>query len=724
MFAGLRKYIPIATLIAGMSFYLLSQFNEVIKCPSCHVFVDSGDGLKNYFTPAYFVKHDPAGLWSNGMNYPYGEHIVYTDNQPIISLLMKAAGTVIDMDEHVIGTINMLMIISLLIAAICLFLLLRSMGLPRWYAALMSVPLAILSPQIARFNGHYSLAYVFYLPLFLLLLVEWGKSGLGWKRGIWLVAWVVFMGFTHLYFFFIAMVFLVCFAFVHFLLGRFRWNKTVSRALVVILASASIVYGTVKGSDPITDRPDTVYGINVYTAKPAGAFLPPYRQANKIWEKLGAHRPDIEGRSYIGAPGVLLLPLVLLFAMISVVRRYVLKRNPLDAKLRLDSNPGHPVIIYCSSILVWFIATGWIYEQGGGILVDWFPVIGQFRSLGRLAWIFYYALGIYTVYAMYIVVRTTHHRLARTGMIGVFAILTAFWIWEAHTYLNETVTDKRFSTNTTFSPDTPFSDLLSKNGYDSGDFQAILQFPLVSIGAEKIKIERGAWFMRQAWQCAWETGLPIVNSVMSRTSMSQTMSLIQLISDPYIDKVRLKDMDERPLVLLASKDRKPLIKAEKRVIALADSIGEVNDMRVFTISIDKLAKYSDPPADRYVYKKDFDDQKTDLAFTGQGALLTVRPRTETFSFTDTFTTRKVLEYSSWSYLGTRTPVFVSIRHEIFNTAGDMVKRTDYNMHTYDPHNVIGNWIETRFFFGVDGSGAVHKFYVEPGESWVDKIRIR
>ncbi len=724
MFGGLRKYIPITALILGMSFYLHSQFKEVFQCPSCYLFVDSADGLKNYFTPAYFVKHDPAGLWFNGMNYPYGEHIVYTDNQPIISLIMQAVGTFFDMDQHVIGTINMLMILSLLLAAICIFLLLRSMGLPGWYAAVMSVPIALLSPQIARFNGHYSLAYTFYIPLFLLLLVRWANSEFRWKRSSWLILWIVFMGFTHLYFFFIAIIFLTCFGFLHFALHRLRWNKPTASALIAVLVSAIVVYGTVKLTDPIDDRPVSVYGVYTYTAKPAGTFLPWYKPANEIWQKAKISRPDVEGSSYIGGPSVLLFPFLLFWAGLWIKRRYFGNGGKRKARQHLKSSPAHPIILFTSAVFVWLIATGWIYEIGGGILIDIFPVIGQFRSLGRLAWIFYYVVGISTAYAMYVTVRSTSRISLRYGLIAGFVLISVFWVWESDTYLKEVVSGRNLSINKTFRNSAPFSDLIVKSGNEAASFQAILQFPLASIGSEKLNDERGFWFMRKSWQCAWETGLPIINSIMSRTSISQTLSLIQILSDPYIDKARLESMDDRPLILLASRDQASLLKPEKRIIALADSIGEVDDVGVYILSIDKLTKSTTQPADRFVYKNDYDDQNTELAFSGQGALFTLEPRTKLISFIDTFTTQKVLEYSSWSRLGPLTPLFVSIRHEVYNTAGKRVKRKDYNMHNYHPTNVIGEWIETRFFFGVDGSGAEHKFFAEPAGSWVDRIRIR
>ena len=145
----IRKWLPLFFLVVGMTFYLQMRFDAIFKCPSCFLFVDSADGLKNYFTSAYYVKHDKLGIWSQGMNYPYGEHVVYTDNQPIVSAIFKALDSIVPMAPHVIGSINMLMILSLLFTAIVLYCIMRNFGLPRWYAALLSVPITLLSPQIA-----------------------------------------------------------------------------------------------------------------------------------------------------------------------------------------------------------------------------------------------------------------------------------------------------------------------------------------------------------------------------------------------------------------------------------------------------------------------------------------------------------------------------------------------------------------------------------------------
>ena len=44
-------------LVLGLPFAILySLFEKVFKCPACYLFADQGDGLKNYFTLAYYVQ--------------------------------------------------------------------------------------------------------------------------------------------------------------------------------------------------------------------------------------------------------------------------------------------------------------------------------------------------------------------------------------------------------------------------------------------------------------------------------------------------------------------------------------------------------------------------------------------------------------------------------------------------------------------------------------------
>ena len=54
---------------------------EIILHPNQYQAILSGDGLKNYYTFAYHIKHG-SGIWFDGLLFPYGEHSSFTDNQP------------------------------------------------------------------------------------------------------------------------------------------------------------------------------------------------------------------------------------------------------------------------------------------------------------------------------------------------------------------------------------------------------------------------------------------------------------------------------------------------------------------------------------------------------------------------------------------------------------------------------------------------------------------
>src|SRR5688500_14832499 len=127
----LKKILRIAWVVIVLSVpavIIYRYFTKIFKCPSCYLYSDAGDGLKNYYTLAYYVDHD-NGWHFSGMNYPYGENIIYTDNQPILALTLRWIDrNLFDMAPHVIGTLNMLLLVSIYLAVIVSYLLLRRWG--------------------------------------------------------------------------------------------------------------------------------------------------------------------------------------------------------------------------------------------------------------------------------------------------------------------------------------------------------------------------------------------------------------------------------------------------------------------------------------------------------------------------------------------------------------------------------------------------------------------
>src|SRR5687768_16710515 len=65
-----------------------------------------GDGYKNYYTLAYYLRYD-CGIHFAGMNYPFGENVVFTDNQPAIAWLLKPFAIVFpSITDHIHGFIT------------------------------------------------------------------------------------------------------------------------------------------------------------------------------------------------------------------------------------------------------------------------------------------------------------------------------------------------------------------------------------------------------------------------------------------------------------------------------------------------------------------------------------------------------------------------------------------------------------------------------------------
>src|SRR5690606_28481218 len=67
---------------------------------------------------------------------------------------------------------NILMLGSLVACTVFLFLILRELKLPVWYAVFVAIIIAFLSPQMFRIRAHYALGYAFFIPMFWYFLIR------------------------------------------------------------------------------------------------------------------------------------------------------------------------------------------------------------------------------------------------------------------------------------------------------------------------------------------------------------------------------------------------------------------------------------------------------------------------------------------------------------------------------------------------------------------------
>ena len=121
-----------------------------------------GDGAKNNFTYLYHALYG-HGYWFEGMNYPYGEHIVYTDGQPLLSVpftLFKnvTTGEALTVLWRLIG-------LSYVLAIIFVYKILTHFRVAPLPSIIFAGAIVIICPQMLCLQGHYALSYTCVIPM-------------------------------------------------------------------------------------------------------------------------------------------------------------------------------------------------------------------------------------------------------------------------------------------------------------------------------------------------------------------------------------------------------------------------------------------------------------------------------------------------------------------------------------------------------------------------------
>jgi len=137
----------------------------------------------------------------NGINYPYGEHLQYMNSHPLYLQIVRFVDRhIVPVSDHGVGILNLSMILSLLAAIPFIFLILRKFSMPRWYAAVVSLIILFLSPQVDRLGGHFEMAYAFFIPLYWYLLIRWQEASSKVVWSLLLLLTALTGGFTSAYY--------------------------------------------------------------------------------------------------------------------------------------------------------------------------------------------------------------------------------------------------------------------------------------------------------------------------------------------------------------------------------------------------------------------------------------------------------------------------------------------------------------------------------------------
>lgn len=570
-------WLTVALMLTLICYY----FWPIVFHPLEYWFSIGGDATKNYYAAAYYAKYD-SGLRFTGMNYPYDEHILFTDGSfPIswIMQLMQRAG--LNVADYTVPVINYALLLSLVVAAVFLFLLLYELGVAAAFAIVAGTGIALLSPQLQRFLGHFSLGYICYLPIVLYCLFRQTRSTKPFKWSLISIVAGLFFGLLHSYLIAISAAFLLSFGFVFLIVQRvqhrFDW-KQLAAIVFSALTPVILIQLFIALTDPYaSERVKVPWGFDAFYATWRSVFLPPGWNHFNFFEQPG----NGEGYGYIGVVAWIGL---IVFVIVELLHF----RDNNEKRFSFFSTNPFLITTLFASFIVLLYAMQYPWRFGMRAVADDVPLINQFRSLGRFSWPFYYAAGIFAVCVLDKMLRTNYF-LQRSWLRYItYVLLTALLFFDAQSNVKPLKQFQQWSrVAQDFWPDDEMKRAIEKSGHNISDFQAVMELPFHHIGTEKFWIE-GRYSSERAVEVSYNTGLRMINCQMARTPIFQSANVIQLTSSSHIEKVLLKQLKQngKPILLVVSDEN--LRPNDKAIVAKAKQFASNDKVRFYSLSLDSL----------------------------------------------------------------------------------------------------------------------------------------
>ncbi|MDX2135535.1 MAG: hypothetical protein SFV52_12130 [Saprospiraceae bacterium] len=552
-FAGLIGVVLVMSILIGF------QFKAFWSSGPDRVVEAWADGFKAYQTVLYHIRYDSSYSHYRGMNYPYGEHVVPADCQPALSNVARLLAPVFPgISDYSFPLVHFSLLLTFLLCGVLIYLILHKWGVAPWYAVAASAGITFLNPQMERMGGHFGLGHAAAVPLTLYLLLLWDEKP-GLRNNAALAAVVVLFSLLHFYLFALLGFFIVLYLLFRYLQqpDKNRLIQSVIALSIQVLLPFAVFYFWMNFQDPAGDRsvsPGGFFkfklhweGLLLSEAQPWYAWID--RQVSTI------RRLNIENKSYLGI-------IAGIFALFVTVRWITgLFRKP-PIRTPLPSAPAMNAAFYASFVILLFSFGLPFIIKGLEPLLAFTGPIRQFRSVGRFAWVFYYVANLLAFTALF------HHFKSKTTWrwlvwVPAFALLG----YEAANH-TRSFHFQRF----------PIEEYTAGKGFDAiagityANYQASLPVPYFTVGSEIFGYDQQGQVLQKVLVLSEQTGLPTTGAMLTRTSLSQTLKQVQLVTEPYREPAIFKDYpDNRPLLMVWDERFAP--PAETRYRHLLDGAG-------------------------------------------------------------------------------------------------------------------------------------------------------
>lgn len=563
-----------ALLVISVTFLILAVlYSSNLFHPQEYVLSDEGDGIKNYYCYEWHIHNDTSAVNFSGLNYPYGENHGYTDGNPLLSNILRLFPGI---NSYSIAIFNLSLLLSFVLCAFLLFKIFKILKVPDVFAVIAAVGVTFLCPQVTRLTGHFALSYSFCIPLIIYFLLRMESSSQKTAYIALIAVCTLLFLFIHPYLGMITTSFLLFYWLIRCILDyqnfQFNFLSVLLQAVVPLL----VYFLYTKLTDTHIDRVAKPYGFFFSTASIETVFI----STHKPFRRFLSNIYPIKGQNY---EGVAYIGITCVFLMFYVSFLLVKKRKKIKSYL-----VGHPnaKVFSCmtlSAFVLLLFAMGYPFKLNMNWILDYVPVLQQFRTPGRFAWAFYFimTIGITVFISNYFIVKA--NRVVRLILGSVFLLMFFVEGVPFHVSVSKNIARKNCFDETYV--DEELKAIIHLINEKKAN--AVIPLPFFHVGTDYYNIPGTKKIIKAALIACYHSKTPLMASLTPRNSLTEAESLIQLVSSDLIEReVETKVPSVGSFILLYSKE--DLSEEESALLAKGKAILETANFTVSELTYDEL----------------------------------------------------------------------------------------------------------------------------------------
>lgn len=628
------------------SLFIIYFYSPILMAPNEVLFCKVGDGLGQYFAFTGYVQNSDSFLDNTTVNYPYGELLIYFDSQPILAVILKTLCEIFPgLKNYTIGYMNFWAIFFLWITPFFLYGILRRLKVLPMLAVLGAMGITILGPQSFRMMGHFSLSFAAAIPmgLYLLLRVHEGENPRKWLILLALnnIMWL----YIHPYLGLMCCVLAGSIWFFYWLVNirtHFKNYRTYLVPAMGMLFPVAFFQLVVKLTDSHTAKSRDIFGIFTYCGEPYDVFIPthpPFRTIINAFYNTPI-KQTWEGWAYVGVSTMLVFIIFVLNWIYKTIRR---KKAPVQ-----QAYGSLVAVAFWGAVPLLLLSWAIPFEQIPSLL-DSFPVIKQFRSLGRFAWAFYYVATLTTIFIVHTAIANLRHNQEK--ILARILLIAVPFLYMAEGYMHHVKVSNYITQNPNYFIEKYRPEILTKamDIIDPNEYQAIMPLPFYYLGSGNYYRPVLPGTTRLAMLTSSALDIPTISATISRGDVWESRNLMQLISPPYYYKKIQDDMpNKKPFLITLSSRDEPLHPYEQMILdrgrlIVMDELGrayyELDYDDLFVDESYKIFNEFDKnqpnlynkedgwlttDSTAYIYYEDFEDREAEHAFKGKGAFSEIK----------------------------------------------------------------------------------------------------